>query len=113
MDEFKSNILIQVTGTHILYKMLAECVIFHPCYQKQSMFDTCCVLDEPLRIQMASMVMSACILGGTWKNEEWRYKHMANGMYLLLLLVSQSIHCQEGWEMGMFRSFPTLWKTVP
>jgi len=95
MDEFKTNVQIQVMRTHILYKMKAECVILHPCYLKQSIFDTCRVLDEPLRIQMASMVMSACILGDTWKNKEWRYKHMANGMYLLLLLLSQSTECHH------------------
>jgi len=41
------------------------------------------------------MVMSACILGDTWENQEWRYKHIANGMYLLLLLVSQSTECHH------------------
>ena len=95
MDEFESDIVIQVTGTHILYKILAECVCFHPYSPKQSSVNNCRVLDEPLRIQMASMVMSACILGDTWKNEEWRYKHMASGMYLLLFLLSQPTECHD------------------
>jgi len=49
MDGFKSDIVIQVTGTHILYKILAECVVLHPSNPKQSSVDNCRVLDEPLR----------------------------------------------------------------
>jgi len=95
MDEFQSDIVVQVMGTQILYKVLAECVVFHPIHPRQSVFDNCRVLDEPLRIQMASMVMSACMLGDTWKNKGWRYHHKANGMYLLLLLISQSTECHH------------------
>ena len=95
MHEFKADIVIQVTGIHILYKILAECVVFHPRYPKQSSVNNCRVLDEPLRMQIASVVMSACILGDTWKNAEWRNKHMASGMYLLLLLLSQSEECND------------------